>query len=234
MLSRIGRDPFRSKVAGPLGSILVLAAALAAGCAPQDGPSTPAIGPPAETEPPAAATPAVGEPTSTLDASAEAIVPAVTPLTEDTATYADRYAGFAFQYPAGWSLIPPNQETKEQATVYSATLSSWDPAEIGTEGIPKGGVKLDVIVIKEDVQGLQDAVQWRMSQLEGSASSGTITSQATWELPGGLLANRASISSQDLTAEEMFTVIEGRIVLLSALGDTSIFDRIAVTLEQIE
>lgn len=222
---------------GSSGILLLLAALVVGGCSPQN-PSTPtATGTPVETEtaePPATSTSGPDMPTSTPTSPAGAVVPEVTPLSAETTTYADPYAGFAFRYPADWNLIPPNDETKEQATVYSATLSSWDPVEAGTEGIPEGGVKLDVIVVKEDVESLEDAIQWRLSQLEGGVSSGTITSQETWELPSGLLAQRASVESQDLTAEEMYTVIQGRIVLLSALGDTSIFDRIAVTLEHIE
>lgn len=230
-------NPIRPLPAGSPGILLLLAALVVAGCSPQSPPTPTATGTPVGTETaetPATSTPGPDNPTSTPISPAGAFAPEVTPVSGETSTYADPYAGFAFQYPADWNLIPPDEETKEQATVYSATLSSWDPVEAGTEGIPEDGVKLDVIVVKADVESLEDAIQWRLSQLEGGASTATITSQVTWELPSGLLAQRASVESRDLTAEEIYTVIQGRIILLSALGDTSIFDRIAVTLEHIE
>lgn len=230
-------NPVRSLPPEPPAILLLLGALVVGGCSPQNAPTPTATGASVETETaelPATSTSGPDNPTSTPISPAGAVVPQVTPLSGETTTYADPYAGFAFQYPADWNLIPPDEETKEQAIVYSATLSSWEPVEAGTEGIPEGGVKLDVIVVKEDVESLKDAIQWRLSQLEGGASSATITSQETWELPSGLLAQRASVESQDHTAEEIYAVIQGRIVLLSALGDTTIFDRLAVTLEYIE
>lgn len=58
------------------------------------------------------------------------------------------------------------------------------------------------------------------------------SSSEIWQLPGGLLAQRATIISNELIAEELLTVINGRIILLSSLGDREVFDQIAITLKE--
>lgn len=170
----------------------------------------------------------------TSSPEADSVIPAVTPLADSALSYRDEYAGFYLRYPSDWALIPPREDSKDRAVIYSATFSSWESSIGGMEGIPDGETKLDVIVVKQAADSFEAAIEWRQSQFEHGVGDQEVLSEETWILPSGLRSRRLTIAGGGLVTEELFTVIDGRIVLLSALGDTEIFNRIALTLAPIE
>src|SRR5512143_3767176 len=70
-------------------------------------------------------------------------------------TYTDELARFSLDYPAGWFVEDSVLVHAEESSNYSISISSWDilnpppPSERQVNGLPNGGTKFDVTVIKE-------------------------------------------------------------------------------------
>ncbi|MGD8751906.1 MAG: hypothetical protein PVG14_10815, partial [Anaerolineales bacterium] len=191
---------------------------------------------------PASPTPKELEATATatnplVTETATEIAPTETPLSElegPTSTYQDEHIGFALEYPADWHLVDVEEEIKEKATTYSATLSSWQPSEGGTEGIPEGGTKVDITVIDSGAQSLEEAVAIRKSEMEEDPMAETILSEEEWDLSGGLKAMRWQVESDRGQAAVLITALDGYTLLLSGLGDFDLFDQVARTLQRAD
>jgi hypothetical protein len=114
--------------------------ALTAACNAAGGVAPATLAP--TTAPPDVAT---AVPTATADPNASATPNSVL---GPTTTYRDKLVGFALDYPADWHIVPVSDEIKAQSLSYSVSIASFPLEGPGTEGIPAGGAKLDVTVIK--------------------------------------------------------------------------------------
>jgi hypothetical protein len=143
-------------------------------------------------------------------------------------------AGFALDYPQGWYIQEVSQEIKEQAVVYTITLTSWEPEMAGQMGIPEGGTKVDISVIKSGAQTPAEAFAARKREIGNADPPHTILSEEAWTLSGELPALRLQVESTFGEAAELITAIHGHTLLLGGLGDFALFDEIAGTLREIE
>lgn len=207
-------------------SVLIVAAVFLTGCV---SPGTePAAVSTVTTLPesPIPATPAIPTPTPTV------VIP--TPTVEPTLTYTDTEAGFALDYPAAWTILPISPDAKEGSFIYSTTLMSWKPDDGGSGGMPAGQTKMDITLIKSNVTTLDEAVAERKTMLGGGEVDTSVLSEETITLPGGLPALRWELTSSFGNSVEYIAPVKGNIVLLSGLGDASLFDRVAQTLRLTE
>jgi LysM repeat protein len=192
-------------------AVVTLTAPAIATIAPQPGTATPVL------EPSAAITP-----TQAGDASApERVVD----------TYRDEVGGFEIDYPEGWALTDVTPQIKQESLGYSVTITSWQPQEPGTQGIPEGGSKVDIGVTKGLGEEAEAAATSRRAEIAASDPGSRIVFEEPWDLPGGLTGTHWTIeTSSGETAEELVTAINGNRVVVSGLGNPALFEGIASTL----
>lgn len=118
-----------------------------------------------------APTPAANSPTEAIGAPATVTATPVTLLADlvPSTTYVDPNLGYAFDYPADWTItalpgVPGS----------TVTIHSWDPAELTgdrtqTEGIPEGGEKLDITPLTSFGLDYEQAQPWFCEQNAGKA-----------------------------------------------------------------
>lgn len=94
--------------------------------------------------------------------------------------------------------------------------------------------EVDVTLIKSNVTSLDEAVAERKSMLGTGEVETSILSEEVVTLPSGLPALHWELESSFGSSVEYITAIDGNIVLLSGLGDASVFDRIARSLRSLE
>lgn len=160
-----------------------------------------------------------------VDAPQPAASPAAALLGGDLATYTDAATGIAVDYPADWSLSEPTEAVKAGSQTYSATFSSWKPGPGGQAGIPIGGTKLDLTVVKEGPTDL-DA-------FAGAHPEWAPPDAARVALLSGQPAIRLELADTQGgpgPTVQWLTVIEGQPVILSGVGDLALVDAVAQSL----
>jgi hypothetical protein len=78
-----------------------------------------------------------------------------------TVTYRNEDVGFSIEYPQGWSLLDVDPAIRQESTSYAATFHSWsEHYSLGTEGIPEGGTKFDLVVTRSGAKDLAEAAEF--------------------------------------------------------------------------
>lgn len=165
------------------------------------------------------------------------------------ATYTDTVSGLAFDYPAGWKLTDVPDEDKKNAVIYSITLRSMEATSASKQqdGIPPGMTAIDVTVFKQGAKTLEQAINERRASATTTESGQPviIALEDEWVLPDGLQAHyflfnlgpdnaSAGGGTGDRMSSELVTIINGKMVLVSGLGDQSLFNVIAASLRGIK
>ncbi len=193
-------------------------------------------GPPAATPPPpaASATPSAPEVATPTDADLEpAFTPVACQFSDAIQTYRDPEAGFAFDLPASWHLVEVSEAIRRQGMAFAVTASSWTPSGAGSEGIPPGGAKLDITVIRTDASNLEEAALERSAQMQSQEPAEQILREEHWLLAGDLQAIRWQVESRGKEVLMVLTFIEGKTILLTGLGDLAQVDQVACTLRAL-
>lgn len=151
----------------------------------------------------------------------------------ETRTYGDAFAGFALDYPAGWTVTDVKPEVKETSYIYAITLHSYTPGVGGSEGVPKGESKIDVGVIRTGAKNLEQAVAQRKQELAQNDSTTKIASEQSWTL-GDLEAMRWELQAADgERIPEVVFALKDRTILIDGYGDTAFFDAIVQSLHAL-
>ncbi|MDX1665046.1 MAG: hypothetical protein R3272_14740 [Candidatus Promineifilaceae bacterium] len=147
--------------------------------------------------------------------------------------YVDEVAAVAVGYPAGWHVIDVDEETKETSTAYAVTFQSWEPAAAGGGGRPEGGTKFDLAVMSGVPAGsLDEAAGWRDGQMADDPLT-TVLSQERVTLGDDLEAVQWEVQSFGEIALVTLTVADGRVVIVSGVGDLALIEEITQTLERV-
>jgi len=162
----------------------------------------------------------------------QTLPPAETPISANgMATYTDSIAGFSIDYPTGWFVQSSALANAEQSVAYSISLASWDilssytPPGKGQSGIPAGGTKIDVGVMKQSIT-LEEAIAQQHENESGSA----ILAQKDVTLADGLRAVILDFEGPFGLVRTLITVLNGNIIYVSGYGDLENFETIALTL----
>jgi hypothetical protein len=184
---------------------------------------------PVATMPPATEAPSIPEPTQVLvqvePSSTNTSTPAMT-----MTTYTDEFAGFSLDYPAGWFIDASAAANAEQAFAYSVGIATWDlhnpptPSGKGQNGIPEGGTKIDVNVMKQPMT-LEEAV----AQQHQNESGSPILAQKDVTLANGLPGVILDIEGQAGLTRTLITVLNANVIYVSGYGDLENFEAIALT-----
>lgn len=107
------------------------------------------------------------EPTG--DEASTSVLPVATPVTliadiVPVTTYVDPDLGYAFDFPADWTIT-----SLPEVPGATVTIHSWDPAELTgdrpqSEGIPEGGEKLDITPLTNFELDYAQAQPWFRDQ----------------------------------------------------------------------
>ena len=149
------------------------------------------------------------------------------------ATYEDEVAGVAVEYPEGWHVIDVEDAAKENSTAYGVSFFSFEPEGAGGEGIPQGETKFDLVVMDTEATSLEEAIAERKTAMAENEPPEAILSEERWTLAGGLEAVRWTVEGPHATALVLLTYVDGRIVMISGLGDLGLVDAIARTLRPL-
>lgn len=159
------------------------------------------------------------------DAPQPATSPGAANLGGDLSTYTDTATGITVDYPAAWSLTEPTEAIKATSQTYSATVHSWTPEPGGQGGIPAGGTKFDLTVVKEGPTDL-DA-------FAGAHPEWAPPDAARVALRSGQPAIRLELADTQGgpgPTVQWLAVIEGQPVILSGVGDLALVDAVAQSL----
>ncbi len=150
----------------------------------------------------------------------------------DVLVYRDDLAGFMIEYPATWSLVDVTPEIKQQSKSYSITFSSWKPQEPGQQGMPEGGSKIDLTVTKGGAATPDAALESRRQEIAAEGVGSQITFEEPWDLPAGIAATHLTIQPQNGSPiQELVTALNGNRILISGMGDATVFEQIAMSLQ---
>jgi hypothetical protein len=161
-------------------------------------------------------------PAPTQPAPTEAPTPSFEP-----ATYQNDLAGFAFDYPASWTVGPTQQQSRGGIT----SFTSWSrPADVVPDETPPGETRLDVTVQLWDPKG--DLVAF-LGQRRGAweASGITVIDENHWtiEADGRPAASFVVQGSDGAQAYFFFTTVGDDYLVLSGGGDLALLAEIAGT-----
>jgi hypothetical protein len=117
--------------------------------------------------------------------------------------------------------------------MYAATIYSFAPGQGGSEGIPPGASKMDILVNKNGASTLQEALELRKREFAGGDLEQKILSEEVWTLAGGLQAARLHVSSRFGESVEVISALKGNTILLGGVGDFTLLDAIARTLRPL-
>lgn len=164
------------------------------------------------------------------------------------ATYQDQVTGLAFDYPANWIINPISDADKKSSVIYTVTLRSGEvtrgPKQ--QEGIPPGMTAVDVTVVKNGPKTYTQAVNERRASAANNESGQVVViqSEEEWVLRGGLPAHHflynlgkdptAGANSPDNMSSELVTMINGQMVMVSGVGDQSLFNIVAGSLRELK
>ncbi len=190
------------------------------------------------------AAPSLPTPTS----AAAALPKTLEELGIPAATYEDKVAGLAMDYPSSWILNDLPEDIRSTSTSgYTASFRSPRPATgpKQQEGIPPDMAAIDLTVIMDGPKTLEDAVAERRA----SASSNEmglpiqIVLEEEWVLRDGTKARRllynlgkdplGGYGDRDKMSTALVAIINGNMVLVNGMGDLSLFDVVAASLRQI-
>lgn len=149
------------------------------------------------------------------------------------ATYEDSVAGVAVDYPEGWNILDVAAPAKESSPVYAVSFFSWEPEAAGSEGIPAGGTKFDLVVMDTEAGSLEEAIAERKAAMAEAELPTEILSEERWTLAGGLEAVRWMVEGHGATALVALTFVDGRMVMISGLGDLGLVEAIARSLRPL-
>ena len=145
-------------------------------------------------------------------------------------TYADDVAGFSLDYPAGWFLNDLAAAGAEQAYAYSVGIATWDllkpstPSGKGQSGIPEGGTKIDVNVVKQSMT-LEEAVTQQTQNESGSP----ILARKDVTLANGLPGVILDMEGFAGLTRTLITVLNGNVIYVSGYGNLEHFETIALS-----
>lgn len=188
--------------------------------------TVPAASRPAEAEIPATQT--LSTPASTRPAvQGEPSLP--TGNLPEMATYTDDLAGFSLDYPAGWFIEDSVLVHAQESSNYSISISSWDvlnpppPSERQTNGLPNGGAKFDVTVIK-DPMTLQAAVD------QVRQTNTPIFDQKDVTLANGVPGILLDIEGFAGPARMLISILNGNVIYVTGYGNLEYFEPVALSL----
>jgi hypothetical protein len=152
-----------------------------------------------------------------------------------TETYRNEDVGFSIEYPQGWSLLDVEPSIRQESYSYAATFQSWsEHYSLGTEGIPEGGTKFDLVVTRSGAKDLAEAVVILRLEYERADPQVKILGTESLELGGGLPVERWEIeSAYGGRSTIFFTAINGVTILVAGIGDPELIEAIAHTLRKI-
>jgi len=149
----------------------------------------------------------------------------------EMATYTDDVAGFSIDYPANWFIDGSATSNAGQAFAYSVGISTWDltnplpPPGKGQNGLPEGGTKIDVGVVKQAMT-LEEAV----TQQSQNESGSPILAREDVTLANGLPAVILDFEGPFGPIRTLITVLNGNVIYVSGYGDLEHFEAIALSL----
>jgi hypothetical protein len=172
--------------------------------------------------------------TSTSEPTLPPIQTEPSPTTESLpaitmATYTDDFARFSLDYPAGWYIESSALVHAEESTNYSISIASWDilnpptPSGKQSTGLPDGGTKLDVTVIKE-LMTLQAAVD------QVRQTNTPILAQKDVTLANGVPGIILDIEGFAGLARTLIAPMNGNIIYVTGYGNLEHFETIALSL----
>lgn len=158
-------------------------------------------------------------------------------------TYTDSFAGLAIEYPTGWIITDMSDDVKKDAWAYTVSVRSGEPeAVFKSQNLEDASIaSIDITIFIQDVKTLEQAIDERRAQLQQSESGQpvVIQSEEDWTLRSGLKARRFLINlgntgegTRDQLVSELVTIIRGKMVLVTGMGDLSLFNGIAVSLRE--
>lgn len=146
-------------------------------------------------------------------------------------TYADDFAGFSLDYPAGWYLESSALMHAEESFGYNVSIATWDllnpptPSGKGQNGIPEGGTKIDVAVTKQTMT-LEEAI----AQQEQNESGSPILAREDVTLANGLPAVILDFEGPFGLIRTLITVLNDNIIYVSGYGNLEPYEAIALSL----
>jgi hypothetical protein len=200
-------------------AISLISLALGA-CSGATGPVTATI------EPTQVEAPSPTLPSPTLSPPTASAAPS---LSFEAATYADEAAGFAFEYPASWTVEAPTSGG-ERGTF--ATLTSWPPPPGGITEIPAGGTVLQATVqLWDPKHDLEAFLAQRHAAWDGSGIQ-VVSEQRSTLANGQPTASYVVRGSDGSEGYFFFTTLEDDYLVLSGSGDLPLLAEIAGTLRR--
>lgn len=168
-------------------------------------------------------TPASGSATATQVTLVADLVPST--------IYVDPNLGYAFDYPADWTIT-----ALPEVPGSTVTIHSWDPETLPgdrpqSEGIPEGGEKLDITPLSKFGLDYEQALPWFREQNAGK----TFTEEQV-ALPSGAPAILFVFEkTEDVGVRCLLTEINGNAILACGLAwDFQFFEPIAFSLRPAE
>ena len=146
-------------------------------------------------------------------------------------TYTDESAGFSIDYPADWYIDASAAVNGAQAYAYSVGIATWDlrnpptPSGKGQNGIPEGGTKIDIAVMKQPMT-LEEAI----AQQSQNENSSPILAQKDVTLANGLPAVILDFEGPFGLIRTLVTIINGNVIYVSGYGNLENFEVIALSL----
>lgn len=146
-------------------------------------------------------------------------------------TYTDDSAGFSLDYPVGWFIDASAAANADQAFAYAVGIATWDlrhpptPSGKGQNGIPAGGTKIDVAVMRQQMT-LEQAV----AQQSQNESGSPVLAQKDVILANGLPAVILDVEGFAGLTRTLITVLNGNVIYVSGYGNLEYFETIALSL----
>ena len=176
----------------------------------------------------ACAAPSTPQPVEVVSTPESALPPANENLPA-MATYTDDLAGFSLDYPPGWFLETSVLQHAEESLSYSISISSWDinnppPAsDRQSNGLPYGGTKFDVTVIK-DATTMEAAIE------EVRRSGTPIRAREEVTLANGVPAVILDIEGFAGLSHMLISILNGNVIYVTGYGDLELYEAIAMSL----
>ena len=182
--------------------------------APTEVPPTP--------EPP---TPTAAEPT--VEPTTAPVPEEPQPLSFTPATYVDERAGFAFDYPADWTLDPTSQIGARGG--FALLTSPGATAEILPDGSTRASISTYLWDPKRDIDAYiaQRKIAW-------DASGFAIISEAGWQLADGRDVRIFIVNTPEHPVYNIFTTIGDDYLQIGVEGDMALTEEIAHSLRPLE
>lgn len=176
----------------------------------------------------ACAAPNTTQPVDTIvSTTPEPAVPSTGGNPSGLQTYTDTLAGFSLDYPAGWFIEDSVLVHAEESSNYSISIASWDilnpPPDRQANGLPNGGAKFDVTVIKEPMT-LEGAV----AQVKQTGTP--VLAQSDVTLANGIPGTILDIEGFAGRARMLIALLNGNVIYVTGYGNLENFETIALSL----